>query len=166
MFFKLWKNMWKLTGTMAAVAVLAFLEPAQGQDPAIQPAKPAKRVEIDKTNQVLRAFEGDRLVFQSRISTGRGRKSTPNGTYTAGDKFPMHYSRLYERAPMPYSVQVSGNIFIHGFKYVPGHPASHGCIRLPLEEGDGNPAKQFYEWVETGTPIEISGDWQGGQPKK
>ena len=81
--------------------------------------------------------------------------------FTAGDKFRMHYSKLYHHAPMPYSVQVTGNIFIHGFSYVPRWPASHGCIRVPLT-GD-NPARRFYEWVEFGTPIEISGRWEGGQ---
>jgi lipoprotein-anchoring transpeptidase ErfK/SrfK len=106
---------------------------------------------------VLRAYEGDKLVFQSRISTGKWDRSTPNGNYQAGEKFRMHYSRLYHNAPMPFSVEVSGNVFIHGFSYVPRRPASHGCIRLPLS--DGNPAKRFYEWVEPGTPIEISGRW-------
>jgi lipoprotein-anchoring transpeptidase ErfK/SrfK len=70
----------------------------------------------------------------------------------------MHYSRLYHHAPMPYSVEVSGNIFIHGYSDVPSYPASHGCIRLPL--GRANPAKRFYDWVEEGTPIEIFGMWK------
>ena len=120
-------------------------------------APPAKRVEIDKTQQVLRAYEGERLVLQSRVSTGRG-NSTPNGSYQVQEKQRMHYSRLYHNAPIPYSVQVSGHYFIHGFSYVPNRPASHGCIRLPLT--DGNPAKLFYDWVELGTPIEITGRWR------
>jgi lipoprotein-anchoring transpeptidase ErfK/SrfK len=120
---------------------------------------PAKRVEIDKTQQMLRAYEDDRLVFETRISTGQWDRSTPNGQFTAGWKHRMHYSKLYHNAPMPYSVQVSGNVFIHGFSSVPRRPASHGCIRLPLS--GGNPAKRFYEWVETGTPIEIRGRWGG-----
>src|SRR5437870_4620358 len=61
-------------------------------------------------------------------------------------------------APMPLSVQISGNYFIHGFSSVPRRPMSHGCIRLPLE--NGNPAKQFFDWVEPGTPIEIIGEWK------
>jgi lipoprotein-anchoring transpeptidase ErfK/SrfK len=60
---------------------------------------------------------------------------------------------------MPWSVQVNGNYFIHGFTSVPDRPASHGCIRLPLT-GD-NPAKRFFDWVAPGTPIEITGDWAG-----
>jgi len=119
----------------------------------------AKRVEIDKTHQILQAYEGDRLVFETRISTGKWDKSTPNGQFKAEAKYRMHYSRLFQNAPMPYSVEVNGNVFIHGFSYVPHRPASHGCIRVPLD-GD-NPARRFFEWVEVGTPIEISGQWEG-----
>lgn len=123
-----------------------------------------KHVIIDKTEQILRAYEGERLVFQSRVSTGKWDRSTPNGTFSAGVKERMHYSSLYHRAPMPFSVQVTGNIFIHGFSYVPDWPDSHGCIRLPLN-GD-NPAKQFYDWVETGTRIVIKGKWHERPPSR
>jgi lipoprotein-anchoring transpeptidase ErfK/SrfK len=54
---------------------------------------------------------------------------------------------------MPWSVQITGNIFVHGFTSVPRAPASHGCIRLPLDEG--NPAKLFFDWVDRGTPVHI-----------
>ena len=54
---------------------------------------------------------------------------------------------------MPWSVQVSGNVFVHGFTSVPDYPASHGCIRVPLT--GRNPAKFFYEWINVGTPIAI-----------
>lgn len=126
------------------------------------PAIPAKRVEIDKTTQMLRAYEAGKLVFESRVSTGKRGKRTPSGNFTAGVKLRMHYSRLYDNAPMPFSVQVKGNYFIHGYKHVPERPASHGCIRLPLD-GD-NPARWFFEWVEPGTPISITGEWDG-KPK-
>jgi lipoprotein-anchoring transpeptidase ErfK/SrfK len=89
-------------------------------------------------------------------------RRTPSGKFTAGVKLRMHYSRLYDNAPMPYSVQVNGNYFIHGFTSVPDRPASHGCIRVPLT-GE-NPAKLFFEWVEPGTPIEITGEWSPPPP--
>ena len=48
-----------------------------------------KRVVIDKKLQVLRAFEGDQVVIESRVSTGKG-NSTPNGSYRVQGKQRMH----------------------------------------------------------------------------
>jgi lipoprotein-anchoring transpeptidase ErfK/SrfK len=118
-----------------------------------------KHVEIDKTTQTLRAYEGDKLVIETRVSTGKWDKSTPNGQFSAGDKERMHHSKLFQNAPMPFSVQVTGDVFIHGFSTVPHSPASHGCIRVPLDQG--SPARKFFDWVEPGTPIEITGHWEG-----
>ncbi|MCB1094048.1 MAG: L,D-transpeptidase family protein [Verrucomicrobiae bacterium] len=113
----------------------------------------AKRVEIDLAKQRLSAWQGKRLVLQTRISSGRNGR-TPAGKFKAGPyKARKHYSSLYNNAPMPWSVQVSGNIFVHGFTSVPDYPASHGCIRVPLT--GGNPAKFFFEWANVGTPIAI-----------
>lgn len=112
-----------------------------------------KRVEVNLTDQMLRAWEGNRLVLKTNISSGRNR-ATPTGHFRAGWKHAQHYSSLYHNAPMPWSVQVSGNIFIHGFTSVPNYPASHGCIRMPLT--GKNPAKRFFEWVDPGTPITVT----------
>ncbi len=124
---------------------------------------PAKRVEVDKSVQVLRCYEDDSLVFTTRVSTGRRGYETPSGQFEAGVKLRMHYSSRYNDAPMPYSVQFDGNYFIHGYTDVPARPASHGCIRVPLTaaRGGGNPAAWFYGWVEVGTPIYVYGQWIG-----
>src|SRR5881398_1845276 len=117
-----------------------------------------KHVEVDLANQRLRAYQGARLVLDSHISSGREGKKTPSGEFEAGPvKSPMHRSRLYHNAPMPWSVQVHENVFIHGFQKVPRHPSSHGCIRLPL--AGANPAKWFYDWIDVGTAIDIKGHW-------
>ena len=117
-----------------------------------------KRVEVDLANQRLRAYQGARLVLDSTISSGREGKKTPAGEFKAGPvKSRMHRSRLYHNAPMPWSVQVHENIFIHGFRKIPRRPSSHGCIRLPLT--GANPAKWFYNWIDLGTPISIKGHW-------
>ncbi len=159
-----------------AVSALAFtFLSACAHHPAKDPAKTAtkheaknaadrkpggpKRVIVDKTVQKLSAFEGKQLVMESHVSTGGPGHNTPSGSFRAGYKEEIHYSSLYENAPMPWSVQVHGNFFIHGFSSVPDHPASHGCIRMPLD-GD-NPAKRFYEWVDVGTPITVTGNWKG-----
>lgn len=117
-----------------------------------------KRVVINKPAQRMRAWQGDRLVLDTRVSTGRPSKPTPSGRYRAGPlKTPMLISRRYDDARMPWSVQIYGNYVIHGFRYVPRYSASHGCVRVPLT--GGNPAKWFYHWVEVGTPIRIGSGW-------
>lgn len=115
----------------------------------------AQRVEIDLSRQRLYAWQGPWLVLETKISSGRY-GNTPRGNFTAGPyKNRMHYSSRYNNAPMPWSVQVTGHIFVHGFSSVPDYPASHGCIRMPIS--GSNPARWFYEWVEVGTPIRIAG---------
>ena len=115
-----------------------------------------KSVSIDKSKQLLFAKQGDRVVMKSKVSTGKFASSTPNGSFKALSKQRVNYSSLYDNAPMPFSVQVVGTIFIHGYKEVPDRPASHGCIRLPLPDA----AEFFFDWVEVGTPIKISGQWK------
>jgi lipoprotein-anchoring transpeptidase ErfK/SrfK len=133
------------------VLALGFaLEPcSQASFWGAQPTGP-KRVVVDKSQQELRAYEGNQLVFQSRISSGKRGRETPSGHFRVQSKSLMHRSRLYNNAPMPYSVQFAGNYFIHGFKSVPHHPASHGCIRLPIGQ-----AQQFYQWADRGTPVQV-----------
>ena len=117
-----------------------------------------KRVDVNQRAQRLRAWQGSRKVLDSRVSTGRRDHPTPNGYFTAGPlKKPMVISRRYDNTPMPWSVQVRGNILIHGSRSVPLHADSHGCIRLPL--GRRNPARWFYDWVTLGTPITIRTSW-------
>lgn len=126
---------------------------------AFQVKRGEKKVVVDKATQTLTAYQGEAIVLQTHISTGRPGHNTPNGKFTAGPvKDRIHYSHLYDEAPMPYSVQVDGNVFIHGYSSVPRYPASHGCVRMPL--GRANPARQFYEWVDIGTPVTIQGEWR------
>jgi hypothetical protein len=113
-----------------------------------------KQVEVSLAKQQLRGWQGSRLLLQTRISSGRNNR-TPAGNFSAGPyRSRMHYSKLYDNAPMPWSVQVHGHVFIHGFTSVPNYPASHGCIRLPLD--GGNPAKFFYEWIDNGSPVRVT----------
>lgn len=142
---------------MAGADVMAAIEGEQttvrSGGFAFDIVKPCKRVEVNLTKQQLSAWEGSRLVLQTHISSGR-HNSTPVGEFSVGSyKARMHYSKKYHHAPMPWSVQIRGHVFIHGFTSVPNYPASHGCIRMPLD--GGNPAKFFYEWVDAGTPVHV-----------
>lgn len=118
-----------------------------------RPVNAGKRVEIDLTKQQLRAYQGNRVVMRTNISSGKNRR-TPTGNFRAGPyKSQTHFSSRYHNAPMPWSVQITGHVFAHGSSHVPNYPASHGCVRLPLT--GRNAAKRFYKWCDVGTPIRI-----------
>lgn len=155
-----WWHM-RLVVLVLLAAFTPFL-PALSTEPA--PVSSTKRVEIDKTAQLLTAFEGERVVIQTRISSGKWDRSTPVGDFEVLGKERMHYSSRYNNAPMPYSVRINGHVFIHGYKDVPDFPASHGCIRVPL--GMESPARQFFEWVDVGTPVRVFGKWEKPEKKK
>jgi hypothetical protein len=117
-----------------------------------------KRIAINRDTQRMRAWQGDLLVLDTRVSTGRSSMPTPAGSFVAGPlKTPLLISREYGNARMPWSVQIQGDFVIHGFHSVPPRAASHGCVRVPLT--GSNPAKWFYHWVENGTPITIQDRW-------
>ncbi|MCW5938946.1 MAG: L,D-transpeptidase family protein [Fimbriimonadaceae bacterium] len=119
---------------------------------------PEQRVEVSLKQQTLRAWQGERLVMETPISSGRKGHRTPSGSFKAGPyKSRMHYSRLYNNSPMPWSVQINGHVFIHGYSSVPRYPASHGCIRMPL--WGPNAARWFYNWVKVGTSVEVRQDF-------
>jgi lipoprotein-anchoring transpeptidase ErfK/SrfK len=117
-----------------------------------------KRVAISIGSQRMRAWQGPYLVLDTHVSTGRLHKPTPRGHFMAGPiKSPLLLSKKYNNARMPWSVQIRGEVFIHGFGSVPRRAASHGCVRVPLT--GHNPALWFYRWVEIGTPIDIQNGW-------
>ena len=67
------------------------------------------------------------------VSTGKPGHETPTGIFTILQKNKDHRSNLYDDAPMPFMQRLTWTgIALHGGQ-LPGHPASHGCIRLPYE---------------------------------
>ncbi|HTE20873.1 MAG TPA: L,D-transpeptidase [Armatimonadota bacterium] len=117
-----------------------------------------KRVAVNRATQRLRAWQGKRYLGETRVSTGASGFTTPAGSFAAGPfKAARHFSRQYNMAPMPYTVQVRGNVCIHGSTSVPARPASHGCVRVPLT--GLNPARWVYEWVDVGSPVVIADRW-------
>jgi hypothetical protein len=67
----------------------------------------------------------------SPVSTGRRGHPTPAGVFPILQKRLRHRSNLYGGAPMPYMQRLTWDgVALHA-GYIPGVPASHGCIRLP-----------------------------------
>jgi hypothetical protein len=77
-------------------------------------------------------YAGGELVEQASISTGTPAYPTPMGVFAVLQKNRHHISNIYH-VPMPYMQRITwSGIALHQGP-LPGYPASHGCIRLPLE---------------------------------
>ena len=140
----------------------------------------APSIEIRIPEQRAYFYKGDVLVGISEVSTGREGHATPSGRFKVIQKDPDHRSSEYGDyvdannpeavvksnvengkdpkppgsvflgAPMPHFLRVTGGVGMHA-GYLPGVPASHGCIRMPAFM-----ATNFFENAPMGTPVTIS----------
>jgi lipoprotein-anchoring transpeptidase ErfK/SrfK len=137
----------------------------------------APSIVIRLSEQRAYFFKGGELAGVSTISTGREGFGTPSGTFkiqqkdrnhasgTYGDyvdaagriikkdidrfKDPMPPGTRFDGAKMPFFMRIHGGVGMHeGF--LPGYPASHGCIRMPRFM-----AEAFFNNVQVGTPVAI-----------
>ena len=105
---------------------------------------------VSLADQRLYAYHDQQLVAWSNVSSGRPGHETPTGAFTVSEKDVDHHSSLYDNAPMPFFMRLTdGGVGLHAGQ-LPGYPASHGCVRLPLAM-----AGELYQRVESGTPVEI-----------
>jgi lipoprotein-anchoring transpeptidase ErfK/SrfK len=82
-------------------------------------------------SQNLRFYSGGKLIESAPISSGTKDFRTPTGVFTVIERHRDHESNIYESAPMPFMHRLTwSGIALHQ-GLLPGHPASHGCIRLP-----------------------------------
>jgi hypothetical protein len=136
------------------------------------------RVEIDLSQQTAYLISGRRVVMQSPISSGRYGHLTETGSFKVIEKERSHSSSIYGKivdssgrtiiadadvdmsvprgcrfvpAPMPYFMRFHGADGLHA-GYLPGYPASHGCVRMPDQM-----AIAFYNAVDVGTPVTVFG---------
>jgi hypothetical protein len=109
-----------------------------------------ERVVVSIGDQLAFLYRGDELVAVSTISTGKDEKPTPTGVFSVLDKRPFYRSKKYDNAPMPWMQRIDDyGIALHG-GFNPGYPASHGCIRLPVDF-----AKKLFSVTGVGTPVYI-----------
>jgi len=116
----------------------------------LNPDMSVNRIVVSIADQSLYAYNGQQLVAYSNISSGKPGHETPTGTFTVSEKDPDHHSNLYENAPMPFYMRLTdGGVGLHA-GFIPGYPASHGCVRLPY-----GMARELFQHVESGTPVDI-----------
>lgn len=134
-------------------------------------------ITIDLGEQKAFFYKDDRLVGISMISSGREGYATPPGQYKVIQKSENHVSNLYgdyvdaagnvmvanvgakrdpkppgarfRGAPMPYFLRFHGGYGLHA-GFLPGFPASHGCVRMPERM-----AQIFFANANHGTPVRV-----------
>jgi lipoprotein-anchoring transpeptidase ErfK/SrfK len=128
------------------------LRPGDYRWSATVPATGEAKVVIDLIAQRMYVYRADRLVGVSTISSGKKGKETQLGFWSVRTKKVKGYSRKYDNAPMPFMqmYDVKGLAFHAGA--LPGYPASHGCVRLPLKF-----AERLYGMTKIGTKVVIEG---------
>jgi hypothetical protein len=134
-------------------------------------------VKISLKEQRAYFYKSGMLVGISQLSTGREGLITPTGHFSIIQKDINHVSTKYgdfvddagnvvmpnvsiddkkppgthfKGAPMPYFMRIVDGVGMHA-GYLPGYPASHGCIRMPQFM-----AENFFKSLSTGTPVTIT----------
>jgi hypothetical protein len=85
---------------------------------------------VSIADQRISVYDDGTLIARSSVSTGVQGHPTPVGVFSVLGKELWHRSNIYSAAPMPYMQRITwSGIALHA-GVLPGHPASHGCIRL------------------------------------
>jgi hypothetical protein len=109
-------------------------------------------VVVSLTEQRVHVYRNGIRIAVSTCSTGKPGHSTPTGVFTILEKDRDHHSSTYNNAPMPNMNRLTwSGVALHAGN-LPGYPASHGCVRLPLEF-----SKRLFGLTHVGTPVIIAG---------
>lgn len=164
----------QLTSKAEAALYWTGSEPGLSQpDPAAQPKKPKARKHVAKKGeapekesskpqgpviisisidqQKLRIYDANGLFAETPVSTGMKGHPTPMGVFSVIQKDRLHHSNIYSGAPMPYMQRITwSGIAIHA-GVLPGYPASHGCIRMPMAF-----AMKMWNWTKMGARVVVT----------
>jgi hypothetical protein len=165
-----------LTGQKKSVDRQSYLETDDGYwlredlititrpGPPPEGLKPGEKwIDINLKNETLVAFEGDKPVYATLISSGkRDLKSrendhqTHNGSFRVREKHVAATMDADTATDGPYSIQdvpwiqyFNGSIALHGAFWHSnfGHTKSHGCVNLsPID------AKELFGWTDPPLP--------------
>lgn len=108
---------------------------------------------VSLPEQRVHVYRNGIRIGVSTCSTGREGHRTPTGVFTVLQKDRNHRSSTYNNAPMPNMNRLTwSGIALHAGQ-LPGYPASHGCVRLPLEF-----SRLLFTVTHIGTAVIIAGD--------
>jgi hypothetical protein len=115
----------------AAAARRHHAERAPAESAAPRAAGTPLMAIVSIKSQRVTIYDADGWILRAPVSTGVKGRETPAGVFSVIQKEKDHYSNLYDDAYMPNMHRITwSGIALHGGP-LPGHAASHGCIRLP-----------------------------------
>jgi lipoprotein-anchoring transpeptidase ErfK/SrfK len=108
-------------------------------------------IAVSIEQQKVRVYDSNGLFAESPVSTGMKGHSTPMGVFSIIQKHKMHRSNIYSGAPMPYMQRITWSGVAMHAGALPGYPASHGCIRMPMAF-----AMKMWNWTRMGARVVIT----------
>lgn len=129
---------------------------------AKDPQVTEKYIVVDKSEEMLYAYEGDTVYMKEPISIGLDDTPTPRGTFQIFKKTPSRYmqgpvpgvsDQAFDLPGVPWTMYFTAEgAAVHGAYWHNhfGQPWSHGCVNLPPEK-----AKELYLWADIGTPVTV-----------
>lgn len=107
---------------------------------------------VSLPDQRVHVYRNGIRIAVSTCSSGKPGHATPTGVFTILQKDRNHHSSTYNNAPMPNMNRLTWQgIALHAGQ-LPGYPASHGCVRLPLEF-----SRRLFDITHIGTVVIIAG---------
>jgi lipoprotein-anchoring transpeptidase ErfK/SrfK len=106
-------------------------------------------VSIDR--QKVTVYDNTGVFAESPVSTGMKGHSTPMGVFSVIQKHKFHHSNIYSGAPMPYMQRITWSGVAMHAGVLPGYPASHGCIRMPMAF-----AMKMWNWTKMGARVIVA----------
>jgi len=106
-------------------------------------------ISIEKQN--LKIYDANGFYAETPISTGMRGHPTPMGVFSVIQKHKFHHSNIYSGAPMPYMQRITWSGVAMHAGVLPGYPASHGCIRMPMAF-----AMKMWKWTRMGARVVVT----------
>jgi hypothetical protein len=108
-------------------------------------------IAISIEKQKLRIYDANGFYAETPISTGMKGHPTPMGVFSIIQKHKFHHSNIYSGAPMPYMQRITWSGVAMHAGVLPGYPASHGCIRMPMAF-----AMKMWNWTKMGARVIVT----------
>lgn len=127
---------------------------SQGADLTYAPPTGIKRIDVNLAAQTLTAWDGDRIVLNTLISSGTAYAPTVTGRYRIGNKYPVQrmIGPGYDIPDVPSVMYFWEDYALHGAYWHNnfGTPMSHGCVHLRPSE-----AEYLFAWADVGTEVYV-----------